>query len=161
MVDWISCLSENQLSYSSYLWPGLEINGCPRHRDFAPGTEVSEARCPAGIGQKRLSSRPDIYLGTKILGRAPTFFNLGARQASAKKRLSSSPIWPRDPPLNLLSDFLVQYYLLVVILSHRQLSHALRFWNDSCLTELEQPSTHLSSLLASPLYGFTFNDTDL
>ena len=58
---------------------GLEINGCPRHRDFGPGTEIFKAQCPAGTGQKRLSLSPDIYPGTGILGRAPRFFN-GARQ---------------------------------------------------------------------------------
>ena len=68
-----------------YMYAGLEISGCPRHRDFAPGTEILEAQCPAGTGQKRLSSSPDIYPGTVILGWAPTFFNLGARQAPAKK----------------------------------------------------------------------------
>ena len=71
---------------------GLEINGCPRHRDFAPGIEIFEVQCPAGTGQKRFSSSPDIYAGTGILGRAPKIFiNLGARQAPVKKRLSSSP----------------------------------------------------------------------
>ena len=39
---------------------GLEITGCPRHRDFEPGTEIFEARCPAGTGQKRSSSSPVI-----------------------------------------------------------------------------------------------------
>ena len=73
---------------------GLEISGCPGARgirDFAPGTEIFEARCPAGTSQKRLGLNPDIYPGTMISGRTPTFFNLGARQTPAKKRLSSSP----------------------------------------------------------------------
>ena len=33
-----------------------EITGCPRHRDFAPGTEIFKARCLAGTDQKRFSS---------------------------------------------------------------------------------------------------------
>ena len=83
-------------------YTGLKIRGCSGARDFAPITDIFKARCLAGTGQKRLSSNPDIYQGTVILGREPRFFNLGARQATAKNRLSSSPEYTIDPNLYLI-----------------------------------------------------------
>ena len=73
---------------------GSKLTGarCPRHRDFAPGTEIFETQCPAGTGQKRLCLSLDIYPGTVILGRAQLVQPRCPEGTGQKKRLSLSPV---------------------------------------------------------------------
>ena len=70
--------------------PGLEISGCPS-TDSAPGTGIFEARCPAGTGQKRLSSKPDIYPGHRDFGPSTEIFQPRCPARTSQKTVSSSP----------------------------------------------------------------------